>query len=141
MPNVFRVRRDSAAMALTKYSVQSHDRHSTARNDLAEYRARAHRGKLVSIANQHQLAAARYCLKQVVRKVDIHHGHFVYHNQIRVQHLRLAIGSVFAGQQTQRFMERHGRKSGRLLHPARCTTGRRAAHDLSATVPAAVNIQ
>ena len=98
MANQFCVGGDSAASALTEDTVQPHYRHAAAGNDLTEYSTGADRGELIRIADQHKLAAVRYGAKQMIGKIDVHHGHLIHHDQIGIQHLRFAVAAVLTSQ-------------------------------------------
>ena len=132
---------DTATIALPEYAIQSHYRYSAAGDDLAQHGAGPDRGKLIRIANQHKLTAVRYGAEQMVGKIDIHHGHLIHYNQIRIQHLRFTVVAVLTGQKPKRFVNGSGREPGRLLHPAGCASCRRTADNFCSAVFPAIDIQ
>ena len=77
----------------------------------------------------------------MVGKIDIHHGHLIHYNQIRIQHLRFTVVAILTGQKPKRFVDGSGREAGRLLHPAGCASCRRTADNFCSAVFPAIDIQ
>ena len=68
--------------------------------------------------------------KQPLCEKGIHHGDFIYKDQIRIQHDAFGQGAVRIGLDAQSLVNRRCRQPGGFLHPLRCLPGGGAAYDL-----------
>ena len=86
------VHHDAGGSRLPEDLREPHRRHLPGLDDVLQHRSRPHRRELVHVPHQQHGGVGRHRLEQLVHQQDVHHGHLVDHQQVRLQ----GIGFVLA---------------------------------------------
>ena len=57
--------------------------------NIPQYISRTHAGELVHIPHQNEPGAHVHCPQQGMHEADVHHGHFIYDDDIGIQRILL----------------------------------------------------